>query len=53
MRLEFFVDVEHAVANAVHGVTDLNVVVVPAKFLVRLWAGQELGAAEEVADTGN
>jgi hypothetical protein len=51
--LELFVDVEHAVANAVHGVTDLNVVVVPAELFVGLRAGQELGAAEEVADTGN
>jgi len=50
---EFLVDVEHAVASTVHGVANLDVVVVPAELLVGLGAGEELGAAEEVADTGN
>jgi hypothetical protein len=51
--LELFVDVEHAVASTVHRVANFDVVVVPAELLVGLRAGQELGATEEVADTGN
>jgi hypothetical protein len=51
--LELLVDVEHAVASTVHGVTNLDVVVVPTELFVGLRAGQEFGATEEVADTGN
>lgn len=53
MGWEFLVDVEHAVASTVHGVADLDEVVVPAELLVGLRAGEELGAAEEVANTSN
>jgi hypothetical protein len=53
VRLEFFVDVNHAVASTVHWVANLNVVVIPAEFLVGLWAGQEPGTAEEEAYTGD
>lgn len=53
MGLELFVDIEHAVAGAVQGVADFDIVVIPAELLVGLRAGQELGAAEEVANAGN
>jgi hypothetical protein len=53
LRLELLVNVQHAVASAVLRVTNLNVVVVPTELLIRLDAGQEVGAAEEVADAGN
>ena len=53
LRLELLVDVEHAVARTILRVANLDVVVVPAELLVGLDAGQEVGAAEEVADTSN
>lgn len=53
LRLEFLVDVEHAVAGAVLRIADLNVVVIPAELLVRLDARKEVGATEEVANTGD
>ena len=53
MRLELLVDVEHAVASAIRRVANLDVVVVPAELLVRLDAGEEVGAAKEVADAGD
>jgi len=51
--LEFFVDVEHAVAGAVRRIANLNIVVVPAELLVGLRARKEVGATKEEADTGN
>lgn len=51
--LKLLVDVKHAVASAVLGIANLDVVVVPAELLVSLDAGEEVGAAEEVADTGD
>jgi len=51
--LKFLVDVQHAVASAVLRVANLDVIVVPAELLVRLDAGKEVGAAEEVANTGD
>jgi hypothetical protein len=51
--LEFFVDVEHAETSAISRVADLDVVVVPAEFLVGLRTGKELGTTEEIADTSN
>lgn len=53
VRLELLVDVEHAVASTVHGVANLDVVVVPSELLVGLRAREELGATKEVADTSN
>jgi hypothetical protein len=53
MRLEFFVNVNQAVASAVHRFANLDVVVVPTELLIGLWARKELGAAKEEADTGN
>jgi len=52
MRREFFVDVDHAVANVLW-VSRLNEIVVPAELLVGLHARQELGAGPEVGDAGN
>jgi hypothetical protein len=53
MWLKLLVDVEHAVAGTIHRVANFNIVVVPTELLVGLWAGQKLGATEEVADTSN
>lgn len=50
--MELFVDVEHGVGGILR-VADLNVVVVPAEFLVGLHARQELGTCPKVSDTGN
>jgi len=51
MGLELLVDVEHAVASTVRGVTNLHVVVVPSELLVSLWSWEEVCATEEEADT--
>jgi hypothetical protein len=53
MRLEFLVNVDHAVASTVHGVANLDVVVVPSELLVGLRAGEESSATKEEADAGN
>jgi hypothetical protein len=52
LRLELFVDVEHAETSAICRIADFDVVVVPAEFLVGLRTGEELGTTKEVADTG-
>jgi hypothetical protein len=51
--LKLLVNVQHAVAGTILGVANLDVVVVPAELLVGLRAREKVGAAEEVADSGN
>jgi hypothetical protein len=53
LGLKFLVNVEHVVAGTVRWVANLDIVVIPAELLVRLWARKEIGAAKEEADAGN
>ena len=50
--MEFLVDVEQGVGGVLR-VAELDVVVVPAEFLVGLHAGQELGTCPEVGNTSD
>jgi hypothetical protein len=45
--------VEHAVASTIRGITNLDIVVVPAELLVGLWSWEEICATEEEANTGD
>lgn len=53
MGLEFFVNVKHIVTSAICGVANFDEFVVPAELLVGLWAGKEVGTAEEIANSSN
>jgi hypothetical protein len=53
LRLEFLINVEHVVTCTVRWVANLDIVVIPTEFLVRLRARKEIGAAKEEADAGN